>query len=66
MLAQELPNCTLIEANSILEWRMAPDRLDSELAAFLDEVWQDVPTRSAATNTPASTSAPNTADESTL
>jgi pimeloyl-ACP methyl ester carboxylesterase len=66
MLAQELPNCTLIEANSILEWRMAPDRLDSELAAFLDEVWQDEPTRSAATNTPASTSAPNTADESTL
>jgi pimeloyl-ACP methyl ester carboxylesterase len=47
MLAEELPNSKLIEANSILEWRIAPDRLDSELAAFLDEVWQGQPTYSA-------------------
>jgi pimeloyl-ACP methyl ester carboxylesterase len=40
MLCEELPNARLIEANSILEWRISPDRLDSELAAFLDEVWQ--------------------------
>jgi hypothetical protein len=39
MLAEELPNARLIEANSILEWRLSPDRLDSELAAWLDEVW---------------------------
>ena len=39
MLAEELPNARLIEANSILEWRISPDRLDDELAAFLDEVW---------------------------
>ncbi|HEX5820743.1 MAG TPA: alpha/beta hydrolase [Solirubrobacterales bacterium] len=39
MLAEELPNSRLIEANSILEWRISPDRLDAELAAFLDEVW---------------------------
>jgi pimeloyl-ACP methyl ester carboxylesterase len=39
MLAEELPNARLIEANSILEWRRSPERLDSELAAWLDEVW---------------------------
>ena len=39
MLAEELPNARLIEATSILEWRMSPSRLDDELAAFLDEVW---------------------------
>jgi pimeloyl-ACP methyl ester carboxylesterase len=39
MLVEELPNAKLIEANSILEWRISPKRLDGELAAFLDEVW---------------------------
>lgn len=39
MLAEELPNSKLIEANSILEWRIAPGRLDDELAKFLNEVW---------------------------
>jgi hypothetical protein len=39
MLAEELPNSHLIEANSILEWRISPDRLDAELAHFLDDVW---------------------------
>jgi pimeloyl-ACP methyl ester carboxylesterase len=39
MLAEELPNARLIEANSILEWRLSPDRLDAELAEFLDDVW---------------------------
>jgi pimeloyl-ACP methyl ester carboxylesterase len=39
MLAEELPNARLIEANSILEWRITPKRLDEELAAFLDDVW---------------------------
>lgn len=39
MLADELPNSRLIEASSILEWRINPGRLDSELASFLDEVW---------------------------
>jgi pimeloyl-ACP methyl ester carboxylesterase len=40
MLAEELPNARLIEANSILEWRMSPERLDEELARFLDDVWE--------------------------
>jgi pimeloyl-ACP methyl ester carboxylesterase len=39
MLAEELPNARLVEATSILEWRISPERLDEELAAFLDEVW---------------------------
>jgi len=39
MLAEELPNSRLIEATSILEWRLSPERLDRELAKFLDEVW---------------------------
>jgi pimeloyl-ACP methyl ester carboxylesterase len=39
MLAEELPNSRLIEASSILEWRLSPERLDGELANFLDEVW---------------------------
>jgi pimeloyl-ACP methyl ester carboxylesterase len=43
MLAEELPNARLIEADSILEWRLSPERLDEELASFLDEVWQDKP-----------------------
>jgi pimeloyl-ACP methyl ester carboxylesterase len=43
MLAEELPNARLIEANSILEWRISPERLDDELARFLDEVWQSKP-----------------------
>jgi pimeloyl-ACP methyl ester carboxylesterase len=43
MLAEELPNARLIEANSILEWRISPERLDGELAKFLDEVWQGAP-----------------------
>jgi pimeloyl-ACP methyl ester carboxylesterase len=39
MLVEELPNARLIEASSILEWRISPKRLDQEFAAFLDEVW---------------------------
>jgi pimeloyl-ACP methyl ester carboxylesterase len=43
MLAEELPNSHLIEANSILEWRITPQRLDGELARFLDAVWEGKP-----------------------
>ncbi len=48
MLAEELSNSRLIEANSILEWRTSPERLDDELAGFLDDVWQDDPVGEAA------------------
>jgi pimeloyl-ACP methyl ester carboxylesterase len=39
MLVEELREARLVEADSILEWRIAPDRLTEELALFLDEVW---------------------------
>jgi pimeloyl-ACP methyl ester carboxylesterase len=39
MLAEELANGRLIEANSVFEWRLSPDRLNAELSEFLVEVW---------------------------
>ena len=40
MLAEELPNGRLLQANSIVELRLAPERLTDEIAAFLDECWK--------------------------
>jgi pimeloyl-ACP methyl ester carboxylesterase len=40
MLADELPNGHLLQANSIVELRLAPDRLTNEIAAFLDDCWK--------------------------
>jgi pimeloyl-ACP methyl ester carboxylesterase len=54
MLAEELPNGRLVEASSILEWRISPERLDDELARFLEQVWQGTTgTESATTSTAA-------------
>jgi pimeloyl-ACP methyl ester carboxylesterase len=39
-LVKELPNATLVEADSILELRMSPERLTGEIADFLDECWK--------------------------
>jgi pimeloyl-ACP methyl ester carboxylesterase len=39
MLAKEMPNARLLEANSLVELRMQPERLTNEIAAFVDEVW---------------------------
>jgi pimeloyl-ACP methyl ester carboxylesterase len=39
MLAQEMPNAQLLEANSLVELRMQPERLTDEIASFLDQVW---------------------------
>ncbi len=39
MLTRELRDVRKVDANSILEWRLWPQRLNRELAAFLDEVW---------------------------
>jgi pimeloyl-ACP methyl ester carboxylesterase len=39
MLVNELPDGRLVDANSFLEWRIRPERLNAELAGFLDEVW---------------------------
>jgi pimeloyl-ACP methyl ester carboxylesterase len=43
MLAEELPNGRLLEASSIVELRVAPDRLTGEIAAFIDECWKPQP-----------------------
>jgi pimeloyl-ACP methyl ester carboxylesterase len=39
MLAEELPNGRLLEADSLVELRVRPERLTGEIAAFLDQVW---------------------------
>jgi pimeloyl-ACP methyl ester carboxylesterase len=41
MLAEEMANSRLIQANSLVELRMRPERLTNEIAGFLDEVWGD-------------------------
>lgn len=38
-LVDELSNARMIGANSLIEWRLWPDRLNQELALFLDQVW---------------------------
>ena len=40
MLAKELPNGRLLEADSLMELRMHPERLTGEIAGFLDDVWK--------------------------
>ncbi|MCW3068618.1 MAG: alpha/beta hydrolase fold protein [Solirubrobacterales bacterium] len=39
MLAEEMPKARLLEADSLLELRMRPERLTEEIASFLDDVW---------------------------
>ena len=41
MLVSELPGARLVNAESILEWRLRPGRLDDELAAFVTEVYAE-------------------------
>jgi pimeloyl-ACP methyl ester carboxylesterase len=41
MLAHELPNARLIDANSIIELRMRPARLTAKIADFVEECWAD-------------------------
>jgi pimeloyl-ACP methyl ester carboxylesterase len=39
MLLEEMPNARLVQAKSILEWRLS-SRLDDELAGFVEETWR--------------------------
>lgn len=39
LTARELAGARLVEASSIMEWRIRPSRLDAELSDFLDEIW---------------------------
>jgi pimeloyl-ACP methyl ester carboxylesterase len=47
MLTRELPNASLVEASSILELRMAPERLTGEITGFIDRCWGGPPRRPA-------------------
>jgi len=38
-LVRELPNARLLEAESVIELRVRPERLTTEIAAFVDECW---------------------------
>jgi pimeloyl-ACP methyl ester carboxylesterase len=40
MLADELPHGSLIEANSMFELRLKPQRLTGEIASFVERCWQ--------------------------
>jgi pimeloyl-ACP methyl ester carboxylesterase len=48
MLAEELPNSELLEADSLFELRMRPARLTDEIARFLDRAWGAKRSRAAA------------------
>lgn len=47
MLAEELPNARLVEANSILELRTQPERLTAEILDFVATCWKPKRTRAA-------------------
>jgi hypothetical protein len=49
MLVRELPQARLVEAGSILELRLTPERLTEEIAGFVDECWAP-PKRRGSTN----------------
>ncbi len=40
MLVEELPNARLLEASSIIELRISPERITAEIADFLDACWR--------------------------
>jgi hypothetical protein len=46
-LADRLPDARLLQARSVLELRLRPERLTGEIAQFLDAVWD-----TASTSTP--------------
>ena len=39
MLVRELPNSRLVEAGSVFELRLTPERLTTEIAGFVEECW---------------------------
>jgi pimeloyl-ACP methyl ester carboxylesterase len=58
MLAKEMPNARLLQANSLVELRTQPERLTGEIAAFLDQIWEKPAGRAASTRRHASKRTP--------
>ena len=54
MLVRELPNARLVEASSILELRLTPERLTAEITEFVDECFR-APVRRGGRSRPART-----------
>jgi pimeloyl-ACP methyl ester carboxylesterase len=52
MLVRELPNARLVEASSILELRLTPERLTSVIVAFVDECFRSAPRAGGRTRSP--------------
>jgi pimeloyl-ACP methyl ester carboxylesterase len=61
MLAEELPNARLLEADSLVELRMRPERLTGEIADFLDEVFSQPVRRARSSRSRASSTAAKSA-----
>jgi pimeloyl-ACP methyl ester carboxylesterase len=40
LLAEELPNARLLEASSMIELLVAPERLTGEISGFVEECWR--------------------------
>jgi len=59
MLVSELPHARLLQASSILELRLSPERLTAEIAAFLNECWRPRARPATARRTPGRQSARN-------
>jgi pimeloyl-ACP methyl ester carboxylesterase len=57
-LARELRNARLVDADSIIELRVAPERLTKEIARFIDDCWRPATSarRRGSARTPARTS----------
>jgi len=48
MLVRELPESRLVEAGSILELRLTPERLTNEIVRFVDDCFSPSPAREGA------------------
>jgi pimeloyl-ACP methyl ester carboxylesterase len=55
MLVRELPNARLVQASSILELRLTPERLTSEIVRFVEDCFKPEPKSGVRARTPART-----------
>jgi pimeloyl-ACP methyl ester carboxylesterase len=60
MLVRELPNARLVQASSILELRLTPERLTSEIVGFVEECFRPAPKSGARRRTTSARPRPRT------